>query len=187
MTGKWFDELRVGHTFDRPIRRTLTGTDDILFSAMTHNPAQLHLDEEYCRLADDANAGLARLAGLTWGAEDLSTEIGASTNLEEAGGWAFTYPLVRSLTLMAAFGGSTSDRDPVWGRSRRAGARRLLPRRARKGLRAALRSTQRRWRRSTGVRVLLRGLRCRARQRHGEADGRMLDIPPLPPCGPGTC
>lgn len=49
MAGKWFDELQVGDVFRHPIRRTLTETDNVLFSAMTHNPAQLHLDEEYCR------------------------------------------------------------------------------------------------------------------------------------------
>ena len=44
----------------------------------------------------------ARLRGLTWGAEDLSAALGASTNLDPAGGWAFTYRLARSLTLLAA-------------------------------------------------------------------------------------
>ncbi len=47
--GKWFDELEVGQVFQHPIRRTLTETDNILFTSMTHNPAQLHLDAEYCR------------------------------------------------------------------------------------------------------------------------------------------
>ena len=32
-----------------PIRRTLTEADNLFFSALTHNPAALHLDEEYCR------------------------------------------------------------------------------------------------------------------------------------------
>ena len=54
------------------------------------------------RLGDFATAGLSRLAGLTWGAEDLSSAMGASTNLGEDGQWAFTYRMVRSLTLMAA-------------------------------------------------------------------------------------
>ncbi|MEE9329279.1 MAG: MaoC family dehydratase [Parvularculaceae bacterium] len=49
MAGKWFDELEVGQVFDHPIRRTITETDNVLFTTMTHNPAQLHLDEEYCR------------------------------------------------------------------------------------------------------------------------------------------
>ena len=54
------------------------------------------------RLGDFATAGLARLAGLTWGAEDLSAALGASTNLGADGQWAFTYRMVRSLTLLAA-------------------------------------------------------------------------------------
>ena len=49
MAGKWFDELEVGQTFDHPIRRTISETDNVLFTTMTHNPAALHLDEEYCR------------------------------------------------------------------------------------------------------------------------------------------
>lgn len=53
-------------------------------------------------LGDYAGAKLDRLLGLTWGAEDLSTALGASTNLDPAGGWALTYRLVRSLTLMGA-------------------------------------------------------------------------------------
>lgn len=49
MAGLYFEEFRVGQIFDHPIRRTLTETDNVLFTAMTHNPARLHLDEEYCR------------------------------------------------------------------------------------------------------------------------------------------
>lgn len=54
------------------------------------------------RLGEFATARLPRLAGLTWGAEDLSSAMGASTNLGPDGKWAFTYQLARSLTLMAA-------------------------------------------------------------------------------------
>lgn len=54
------------------------------------------------RLGDFATTELSRLAGLTWGAEDLSAAMGASTNLGIDGKWAFTYQMVRSLTLMAA-------------------------------------------------------------------------------------
>ncbi len=53
-------------------------------------------------LGDFAKAGLDRLMGLTWGAEDLSTAVGASTNLDASGEWAFTYKMARSLTLLAA-------------------------------------------------------------------------------------
>ena len=49
MAGLWFDELQVGQKFQHQIRRTVTETDNVLFTAMTHNPALLHLDEEYMR------------------------------------------------------------------------------------------------------------------------------------------
>ena len=53
-------------------------------------------------LAGFAEAGLDRLAGLTWGAEDLATALGASTNRGADGDFAFTYRMVRSLCLLAA-------------------------------------------------------------------------------------
>lgn len=53
-------------------------------------------------LGEYAAAKLDRLLGLTWGAEDLATAIGASTNLDPAGGWALTYRTVRTLTLLGA-------------------------------------------------------------------------------------
>src|SRR5579862_3442008 len=43
-----------------------------------------------------------RLQPLTWGAEDLSAALGAATNRDESGGFAFTYRVVRSLCLIAA-------------------------------------------------------------------------------------
>ena len=49
MAGLYFEEFHVGQTFQHGLRRTVTETDNVLFSAMTHNPAALHLDEEYCR------------------------------------------------------------------------------------------------------------------------------------------
>lgn len=49
MAGRFFDDLSVGQVFKHEIRRTITETDNVWFSALTHNPAYLHLDEEYCR------------------------------------------------------------------------------------------------------------------------------------------
>jgi len=43
-----------------------------------------------------------RLVGLTWGAEDLSTAVGASTNRVDSGEYEFTYQLARSLCLLGA-------------------------------------------------------------------------------------
>ena len=49
MPGLYFEEFEVGQTFDHPIRRTITETDNVLISTMTHNPAPLHLDAEYMK------------------------------------------------------------------------------------------------------------------------------------------
>ncbi|MGD0190541.1 MAG: MaoC family dehydratase [Rhizomicrobium sp.] len=49
MPGLYFEEFSVGQTFAHPIRRTVTEADNVFFTALTHNPAALHLDEEYCR------------------------------------------------------------------------------------------------------------------------------------------
>lgn len=49
MGGLFFDEFEVGQTFRHGIRRTITEADNVLLTALTHNPAALHLDEEYCR------------------------------------------------------------------------------------------------------------------------------------------
>ncbi|MGK2925147.1 MAG: MaoC family dehydratase [Lysobacterales bacterium] len=49
MAGLYFEEFKVGQLFRHAMRRTLTEADNVFFSALTHNPAALHLDEEYCR------------------------------------------------------------------------------------------------------------------------------------------
>ena len=49
MPGLYFEEFSVGQTFDHPIRRTITETDNVLLTTMTHNPAALHLDAEYMK------------------------------------------------------------------------------------------------------------------------------------------
>jgi acyl dehydratase len=46
MPGLYYEELEVGRTFQHAIRRTVTEADNTFFSALTHNPAALHLDEE---------------------------------------------------------------------------------------------------------------------------------------------
>lgn len=47
VTGKWFEELTPGLVVDHAIRRTVTESDNVFFSAVTMNPAALHLDFEY--------------------------------------------------------------------------------------------------------------------------------------------
>jgi acyl dehydratase len=49
MPGFYFEEFTIGQVYKHAIRRTVTETDNVLFSAMTHNPAPLHIDKEYMR------------------------------------------------------------------------------------------------------------------------------------------
>lgn len=49
-----------------------------------------------------ATASLPRLAGLTWGAEDLSAAIGATRKRDAAGAWTDTFRFARTQTLLAA-------------------------------------------------------------------------------------
>ncbi len=48
------------------------------------------------------DASMPRLAGLTWGAEDLSAELGASRKRDEAGQWTDAFRFVRAQTLLVA-------------------------------------------------------------------------------------
>jgi citrate lyase subunit beta/citryl-CoA lyase len=61
-----------------------------------------------------SGARLARLVGLTWGSEDLATALGASTNRDASGEWAFTYRIVRSLTLMGARAAGVQPIDTLY-------------------------------------------------------------------------
>lgn len=45
--GRWFEELPVGTVVEHAIRRTVTETDNVLFTTMTMNPQPLHLDAEF--------------------------------------------------------------------------------------------------------------------------------------------
>ncbi|SAI00994.1 transcriptional regulator [Bordetella ansorpii] len=49
MAGLYYEQFRVGQQFRHDVRRTVTEADNVLFSAMTHNPAAIHLDAEYAR------------------------------------------------------------------------------------------------------------------------------------------
>ena len=46
MPGRYFDEWQVGETIAHAVSRTVTETDNVLVSALTHNPQPMHLDHE---------------------------------------------------------------------------------------------------------------------------------------------
>ena len=47
MAGRYFDEWHVGDRVEHAITRTVTETDNVLISALTHNPQPMHLDRDY--------------------------------------------------------------------------------------------------------------------------------------------
>ena len=47
MAGKYFDELVVGTVIRHRLGRTITETDNVLFSALTMNTQPLHLNEDF--------------------------------------------------------------------------------------------------------------------------------------------
>jgi citrate lyase subunit beta/citryl-CoA lyase len=58
--------------------------------------------------------GAKRLAGLTWGAEDLPAAIGASTSREEDGSYTPPYELARSLCLFGASAAGVAAIETVY-------------------------------------------------------------------------
>lgn len=56
----------------------------------------------------------SRLAGLSWGAEDLSAAVGATTNRDENGNWLPTYEMARSFCLLAAAASQVAAFDTVF-------------------------------------------------------------------------
>jgi acyl dehydratase len=82
MAGKYYEELDVGMVFEHQPARTVTETDNLLITALTHNPQPLHLDAE---LAAETQFGqrlvnsiytLGLVVGLSVGDTTLGTTIG---------------------------------------------------------------------------------------------------------------
>jgi acyl dehydratase len=80
--GLYFEQFNVGQTFDHAIRRTITEADNVFFTALTHNPAALHLDEEYCKQNSEfgtriVNSALtlAMMVGISVGETTLVTTV----------------------------------------------------------------------------------------------------------------
>jgi len=52
MAGRYFDEWQVGDVIAHAITRTVTETDNLLISTLTHNPQSLHLDHEAAKATE---------------------------------------------------------------------------------------------------------------------------------------
>ena len=81
MAGKFFDQWMVGERLVHEIRRTVTETDNLLFSTMTHNPQPLHLDRqaaeasEFGQILVNGTFTFALMIGLSVGDTTLGTLI----------------------------------------------------------------------------------------------------------------
>jgi len=81
MAGLYFEEINVGQTFDHPIHRTITEADNVWFSTLTHNPAPLHIDAEYCKTTEfgrpivNSCLTLGFMVGISVGDTTLGTTV----------------------------------------------------------------------------------------------------------------
>ena len=81
MAGRWFDDWTVGDKIVHEIRRTVTETDNLLFTTMTHNPQPLHLDAEFAAKSEfgqilvNGTFTFALMIGLSVGDTTLGTLI----------------------------------------------------------------------------------------------------------------
>ncbi|MBU0738361.1 MAG: MaoC family dehydratase [Alphaproteobacteria bacterium] len=52
MAGRYFEDWKLGDRISHEIRRTVTETDNLMFTLMTHNPQPLHLDVEAAKASE---------------------------------------------------------------------------------------------------------------------------------------
>ena len=82
MAGKYFEELEVGSEFQHEPSRTVTETDNLLFTTLTLNPQPLHLDAEFAKatihgqILVNSIFTLGLVVGLSVGDTTLGTTLG---------------------------------------------------------------------------------------------------------------
>jgi acyl dehydratase len=79
--GRWFEELEVGMVVTHALTRTVTETDNVLFSTMTMNPSKLHLDAHYAATETEFGRPLVNslfTLGLVVGLSVLETTHGTA-------------------------------------------------------------------------------------------------------------
>lgn len=81
MSGRYYEEWTVGDVIAHPIRRTVTEADNLLITALTHNPQPLHLDAEYAsgtefgRIVVNGTFTFALMVGLSVAETTLGTLV----------------------------------------------------------------------------------------------------------------
>jgi acyl dehydratase len=81
MPGLTYDQCNIGDHIVHSIHRTVTETDNLLISTLTHNPQPLHLDAEYAsatefgRIVVNGTFTFALMVGLSVGDTTMGTII----------------------------------------------------------------------------------------------------------------
>lgn len=81
MAGRFFDDWQLGDRIEHEIHRTVTETDNLLFSTMTHNPQPLHIDleaakrSEFGQILVNGTFSFALMIGLSVGDTTLGTLV----------------------------------------------------------------------------------------------------------------
>jgi len=81
MAGKYYDQWQIGERIAHDIRRTVTETDNLLFTTMTHNPQPLHLNAEAAKASEfgqilvNGTFTFALMVGLSVGDTTLGTLV----------------------------------------------------------------------------------------------------------------
>jgi citrate lyase subunit beta/citryl-CoA lyase len=102
------DVARLGHGLDALEARAGLAPGSVAIVPVATETAEAMLTmQSYAQLA------LPRLAGITWGAEDLSAAIGAVSNRDEDGHYSPLYTLANSLCLTAAAAAGVPPIDTV--------------------------------------------------------------------------
>lgn len=120
MAGKYFEELNQGDVFQHQPARTVTETDNLLFSALTMNPQPLHIDAEFAKGTEfgqrlsNSIFTLGLVVGLSVSDTTLGTTVG-NLGFEEV---EFPRPVflgdtIRAVTQVMATRDSQSR--PEWG------------------------------------------------------------------------
>ena len=103
MAGLYFEEFYEGQTFDHELRRTLTESDNMLFSTMTMNPQPLHIDRHFSEQTEwgqplmNSLLTLGLVIGVSVGETTLGTTIG-NLGMQET---KFPHPVFQGDTIRA--------------------------------------------------------------------------------------
>ena len=121
MSGKYFEEFEVGDVFEHRAGRTVTETDNLLFTTLTMNPQPLHLDAEFAKGSEFGERlvkqHLQRL-GWSWGLSVGETTLGTTVGNLGFERVEFPNPVFIGDTITAAtevVGKRESKSHPEWG------------------------------------------------------------------------